>query len=124
MSKSAYHAGSIRRFMARAALAAAVLVPLVACALPLPQAATTTLPSGNSTPYPQFSPVVSSGQLIIKTITQFCSAVHGGNLNQAYTFLSSQYKHTITKPSQIPHMVPRGTPPRLLRMGTGRLPED
>jgi hypothetical protein len=95
--------------MARAAIVVAVLVPLAACALPIQQAATSTPPNANSTPYPQFSPVVSSGQVIIKTITQFCNAVHAGQLDQAYTFLSSRYKHTITKPSQILYIVPRET---------------
>jgi hypothetical protein len=86
---------------ANALLAAGLLALLAGCGLLGPAAEPTPVFS----PITQQSPVASSGMLIVQTLTSFCSAVHSGNLDQAYTYLSSTYKRTVTSPSQIPTML-------------------
>lgn len=107
MSSTRRPRNAARRYTESAMAVAAILLPLIACTLPVPAASTSTSNSNtatNPTPYPYYSPVVSSGQIVVQTIAQFCDAVHSGNYSQAYTFLSSQYKHTVTRPSQIPNV--------------------
>lgn len=92
--------------LSAALLTIACLILLAACALP--GTGETSTASPQFSPITQHSPVVSSGQLIEQTITQFCSAVHAGNYDQAYTYLSAHYKTTVTSASQIPTLLGQG----------------
>ncbi len=96
----------IHLLLASALLAVAVLALLAACDLP-GSAATPTEPVFS--PIVQHSPIVSSGQVIEQTIAGFCGAVHAGSFDQAYTYLSSAYKTTVTSASQIPNVLGQGT---------------
>jgi hypothetical protein len=89
----------VARSLTSALLGVALLALLAGCALTQAQSTPTAAPIFS--PIVQHSPVVSSGQLIEQTITQFCSAVHAGNYPQAYTYFSSGLKATVTSPSQI-----------------------
>jgi hypothetical protein len=96
------HRGRLTRYyFASGLLAATLLALLVGCGLP----GAAGEPTPAFSPITQQSPVVSSGMLIVQTLTQFCSAVHATNYAQAYTSLSSTYKRTVTSPSQIPDVL-------------------
>lgn len=103
-----YPWGATRAVRASALLVGAAMLALLgACALPGGGGSSTA--TAQFSPIVQHSPIVSSGQVIEQTITQFCGAVHAGNYDQAYTYLSGAYKQTVTSSAKLQSVLGQGT---------------